>query len=63
MTLLDTGPAQLAAAPALQRRFLSIDALRGLAVVGMLFVNNTGDRDATPEELAHSYWHGLTIAD
>jgi predicted acyltransferase len=42
---------------------VALDVVRGAAIVGMLLVNNTGDRLATPTELAHSPWHGLTLAD
>ena len=37
--------------------------VRGVTIVGMLLVNNTGDPAATPTELSHSPWHGLTVAD
>jgi predicted acyltransferase len=42
---------------------VALDVVRGVAIVGMLLVNNTGDPSATPTELAHSPWHGLTVAD
>lgn len=45
------------------RRLLSLDAIRGLAIVGMLLVNDTGDKAATPAQLLHSEWQGLTAAD
>lgn len=51
-----------AAGPA-SRRVVALDVVRGAAIVGMLLVNNTGDPAATPTELAHSPWHGLTVAD
>lgn len=63
MTLLDTRRREPAAPAKTGQRLLALDAVRGLAVVGMLLVNNSGDRSATPVELAHSYWHGLTVAD
>ncbi|MEO6715382.1 MAG: heparan-alpha-glucosaminide N-acetyltransferase domain-containing protein [Mycobacteriales bacterium] len=63
MTLLDTGTAARPATSPRRSRLLAVDALRGLAVVGMLLVNNTGLPASTPAELAHSDWHGLTIAD
>jgi len=49
--------------PPAPQRVVALDVVRGLAIVGMLLVNNTGDRAATPTELAHSPWHGLTVAD
>lgn len=55
-------PSAAAGRPA-PRRVVALDAVRGAAIVGMLLVNNTGDRSATPTELAHSPWHGLTVAD
>jgi predicted acyltransferase len=63
MTQLDTRPVQQRAVPKQNRRVLAVDAVRGLAVIGMLLVNNSGDRSATPAELVHSHWHGLTVAD
>lgn len=44
-------------------RVLALDALRGLAVVVMLLVNNPGDREATLWPLRHSEWAGLSPAD
>lgn len=50
-------------APAVTRRIVSLDVLRGLAVAGMLAVNNPGIRGATPTFLEHSEWNGFTFAD
>ncbi|MBC3809107.1 DUF1624 domain-containing protein [Undibacterium seohonense] len=44
-------------------RFLSIDALRGLAVAAMLLVNNAGDWNHVYWWLEHATWHGTTPAD
>lgn len=44
-------------------RWRALDAFRGLAVVGMLLVNNPGDHDAVYAPLRHSVWHGCTLAD
>jgi predicted acyltransferase len=44
-------------------RWRALDAFRGLAVIGMLLVNNPGNHDAVHAELQHSAWHGCTIAD
>ena len=46
-----------------QHRLASLDLLRGVAVAGMLVVNNPGIRDATPSLLRHSAWNGFTLAD
>jgi predicted acyltransferase len=45
------------------RRLLSLDVLRGVAVAGMLIVNNPGVRAATPAALKHSGWSGMSVAD
>ncbi|HEX4683128.1 MAG TPA: heparan-alpha-glucosaminide N-acetyltransferase domain-containing protein, partial [Gemmatimonadaceae bacterium] len=45
------------------QRWRGLDAFRGLAVIGMLLVNNPGDRDAVYAQLRHSPWNGCTIAD
>jgi predicted acyltransferase len=47
----------------LGRRVDSIDVLRGLAVAGMIVVNNPGDWTAVFPPLLHAYWTGLTLAD
>src|ERR1700750_3397955 len=44
-------------------RWRGRDASRGLAVIGMLVVNNPGDHDAVYRQLEHSAWNGCTIAD
>jgi predicted acyltransferase len=44
-------------------RWQALDAFRGLAIIGMLLVNNPGDHDAVYSQLAHSAWNGCTIAD
>src|SRR4030095_3658638 len=46
-----------------RERILAIDVVRGLAVVGMLLVNNAGIPTAMPQELRHASWQGLTLAD
>ncbi len=51
-------------APAPARRLESLDAFRGLTVLGMLLVNNTAAGDATPATLIHAPWNrGITFAD
>jgi predicted acyltransferase len=45
-------------------RFLSLDALRGLAILLMLLVNNFGTADVTPGQLVHTGWQGgIHLAD
>ena len=46
-----------------RRRIVAIDVIRGLAIVGMLLVNDAGIPGAMPQQLRHAGWHGLTIAD
>ncbi len=45
-------------------RVIEVDALRGVAILGMLAVNVASPalRTAVPQ-LAHSTWHGVTLAD
>lgn len=43
-------------------RFYALDALRGLAIGLMIFVNWPGNR-SIPAPFTHSQWHGLTLAD
>lgn len=44
------------------RRLHGVDALRGLAVVGMLLVDNRGNASITVQ-LRHAPWDGLHVAD
>ena len=44
-------------------RLASVDALRGLAVAGMLLVNDPGDWDHVYAPLEHSAWNGWTPTD
>jgi predicted acyltransferase len=41
----------------------SLDAFRGLAIAGMILVNNPGNWNAVPESLTHANWDGCTLAD
>jgi predicted acyltransferase len=45
------------------RRLLSLDALRGCTVAGMLLVNDPGDWDHVYTPLDHSPWNGCTPTD
>jgi predicted acyltransferase len=55
-----------AAAAAAPDRLVSLDLLRGLAVIGMILVNEMagmqGEGRVYPT-LLHSHWQGLTLAD
>jgi predicted acyltransferase len=44
-------------------RLLSVDALRGLTVAGMVLVNNPGTWRAIYPPLRHAAWHGWTPTD
>lgn len=44
-------------------RDVSLDMLRGIAVVTMVLVNLQGSTDAAYRQWVHAPWHGLTIAD
>ena len=46
----------------LKKRLLSLDVLRGITVVGMILVNNSGGK-LSYESLKHSAWNGLTLCD
>lgn len=52
----------MTASPAGQR-LASLDAFRGLAIAGMVLVNNPGDWGALYPPLAHAAWHGWTFTD
>jgi predicted acyltransferase len=55
-------PQTRAEAKASGPRFASVDALRGLAIVGMLLVDNRGSA-AMPSQFVHVQWNGLRVAD
>lgn len=44
-------------------RWVSLDAVRGMTVAGMLLVNNPGTWDAIYPPLRHAVWHGWTPTD
>ncbi|MEX5718373.1 heparan-alpha-glucosaminide N-acetyltransferase domain-containing protein [Geodermatophilus maliterrae] len=70
MTIHPVAPRPEAAAPSARPapperarpRVRGVDVLRGLAVVGMLFVDNRGN-GAIPDQLEHAAWDGLQLAD
>lgn len=46
------------------RRLVSLDAFRGLTIIGMLLVNNIALDTFTPKHFAHAQWNkGVTFAD
>ncbi len=55
------GPAVPAAPGA--GRLTSLDAFRGLAIAGMILVNNPGSWSHIHPPLAHAAWHGWTPTD
>ena len=57
---LDTETAQQALP--IKKRLLSLDALRGITVAGMILVNNAGGK-VSYVPLQHSAWNGLTPCD
>jgi predicted acyltransferase len=46
-----------------QQRLTSLDALRGLTIIGMIVVNNPGSWVAAYPPLCHSEWEGCTPTD
>jgi len=46
-----------------KKRLMSVDFLRGLAIAGMIVVNNPGDRLHVFDQLRHAVWDGCTVAD
>jgi len=47
----------------LEHRDYTLDALRGLAIVGMILVNGAPPTDSIYAPLVHAPWHGWTLAD
>lgn len=46
------------------KRLISLDAFRGLTIIGMLLVNNIALDYKTPAHLTHAAWNqGVTFAD
>lgn len=50
-------------APPLSGRLVSLDAFRGLAIAGMILVNNPGSWAHVYGPLRHAQWHGATPTD
>jgi predicted acyltransferase len=57
-----TNPAAITASSP-SPRLLSLDAFRGLTILGMILVNNPGDWANKYWPLAHAAWHGWTPTD
>lgn len=53
----------MALQPPAPTRLLALDALRGLTVLLMLLVNNAAIGEATPEQLMHAPFGGVSLAD
>jgi predicted acyltransferase len=51
------------ASPPMQQRLVSLDAFRGITMVGMILVNNPGTWSAMYGPLQHAEWHGWTPTD
>ena len=45
------------------KRLLSLDAFRGVAIAGMILVNDPGDWSYVYPQLKHADWNGCTFAD
>ncbi len=45
------------------KRRESIDAFRGLTIIGMILVNNPGSWNHVYQPLLHAHWNGCTLAD
>jgi predicted acyltransferase len=62
MVTAPPGPAVPAATARPRLRLHGVDVARGLAVIGMLFVDNRGN-DSITRQLTHAEWNGLRLAD
>lgn len=60
--VIDPSPTRRRAAVPPPERFYALDALRGLAIGLMVFVNWAGN-SSLPSAFGHSAWHGITLAD
>jgi predicted acyltransferase len=61
--LTDLTPAMPQSAKPLSERLLSVDVYRGLAVAGMILVDNPGSDDLAYGPIKHADWNGWTCAD
>lgn len=46
-----------------RERLLSLDALRGFTIIGMIIVNSPGSWGHVFTPLLHASWHGVTVTD
>ncbi|MDQ8186623.1 heparan-alpha-glucosaminide N-acetyltransferase domain-containing protein [Pelagicoccus sp. SDUM812002] len=46
-----------------RERLLSLDALRGFTIIGMIIVNSPGSWSYVYGPLLHAPWHGVTVTD
>ena len=56
-------PQEQKATPTVAKRLVALDGLRGLTVLLMLLVNNVALDDATPDQLTHAPFGGVSLAD
>ncbi len=49
--------------PGVPQRMVAVDALRGLAIIAMVLLNNPGDWGTIYWPLRHAEWHGWTPTD
>ena len=62
--LIPDSAASVAVEPARSERLHSLDAFRGLTILGMLIVNNTSHGMAAPQWIEHAAWgRGVYVAD
>jgi predicted acyltransferase len=54
---------QTLSSPASSQRLISLDALRGFTIAGMVIVNDPGSWASVYKPLRHAPWHGLTATD
>ncbi|WNJ21325.1 DUF5009 domain-containing protein [Pontibacter sp. G13] len=47
----------------ISNRIISLDALRGFTIAGMVIVNNPGTWGSVYDPLLHANWHGITPTD
>lgn len=47
----------------MEKRYLSVDLLRGLTVALMIVVNSLGSHESAWSPLLHADWHGFTLTD
>jgi predicted acyltransferase len=62
-TLAQTAPTASAIAKPPSQRLTSVDVYRGLAVAGMILVDNPGSDDLAYWPIKHAQWNGWTPAD